>query len=116
MIASLRGDDGSPYSSPRRNTSQPRAGRTRTSPSSSPWTVVRWFVGSVTHLLWSPGTGKGHLAIALGVEAVRAGKIMYMATLAELVDSMRRAERGGAPRRPGALPEPLQPANRRRDQ
>lgn len=39
--------------------------------------------------------GKSHLAIALGVEAVRAGKSVYMATLAEMVDSMRRAEREG---------------------
>jgi DNA replication protein DnaC len=43
-------------------------------------------------LLGPPGTGKSHLAIALGVEAVRAGKSVYMATLAELVDSMRRAQ------------------------
>jgi len=42
-----------------------------------------------------PGTGKSHLAIALGVQAVRAGKSVYMATLAEMVDSMRRAEREG---------------------
>ena len=47
------------------------------------------------HLLGPPGTGKSHLAIALGVEAVRAGKSVYMATLAEMVDSMRRAEREG---------------------
>lgn len=47
------------------------------------------------HLLGPPGTGKSHLAIALGVEAVRAGKSVYMATLAELVDGMRRAEREG---------------------
>ena len=47
------------------------------------------------HLLGPPGTGKSHLAIALGVEAVRAGKSVYMATLAELVASMRRAEREG---------------------
>ena len=32
------------------------------------------------HLLGPPGTGKSHLAIALGVEAVRAGKSVYMAT------------------------------------
>jgi len=47
------------------------------------------------HLLGPPGTGKSHLAIALGVEAVRAGKSVYMASLAEIVDSMRRAEREG---------------------
>ena len=47
------------------------------------------------HLLGPPGTGKSHLAIALGVEAVKAGKSVYFASLAELVDSMRRAEREG---------------------
>lgn len=41
------------------------------------------------------GTGKSHLAVALGVEAVRAGKSVFFATLAELVDSMRKAEREG---------------------
>ena len=56
------------------------------------------------HLLGPPGTGKSHLAIALGVEAVRAGKSVYMATLARMVDSMRRAEREGAAHRAGALP------------
>ena len=47
------------------------------------------------HLLGPPGTGKTHLAIALGVEAVKAGKSVFFATLAELVDSMRKAEREG---------------------
>ncbi len=47
------------------------------------------------HLLGPPGTGKSHLAIALGVEAVKAGKSVFFATLAELVDSMRKAEREG---------------------
>ena len=47
------------------------------------------------HLLGPPGTGKSHLAIALGVEAVKAGKSVYFSTLAELVDSMRKAEREG---------------------
>jgi DNA replication protein DnaC len=47
------------------------------------------------HLLGPPGTGKSHLAIALGVEAVKAGKSVYFASLAELVDSMRKAEREG---------------------
>lgn len=47
------------------------------------------------HFLGPPGTGKSHLAVALGVEAVRAGKSVYFATLAELVDSMRKAEREG---------------------
>ena len=47
------------------------------------------------HLLGPPGTGKSHLAIALGVEAIKAGKSVYFATLAELVDSLRKAEREG---------------------
>ena len=33
----------------------------------------------VVHLLGPPGTGKSHLATALGVEAVRAGKRVYRA-------------------------------------
>ena len=47
------------------------------------------------HFLGPPGTGKSHLAVALGVEAVKAGKSVFFATLAELVDSMRKAEREG---------------------
>lgn len=47
------------------------------------------------HFLGPPGTGKSHLAIALGVEVVKAGKSVYFSTLAELVDSMRKAEREG---------------------
>lgn len=47
------------------------------------------------HFLGPPGTGKSHLAVALGVEAVKAGKSVYFATLAELVASMAKAEREG---------------------
>lgn len=43
-----------------------------------------------------PGTGKSHLAIALGVEAVRAGHSVYFATLADIVASLGRAEREGS--------------------
>ena len=39
----------------------------------------------VVHLLGPPGTGKSHLAIALGVEAVKAGRSVYFVTLADLV-------------------------------
>ncbi|WP_083224627.1 IS21-like element helper ATPase IstB [Sphingomonas panacis] len=49
----------------------------------------------VVHLLGPPGTGKSHLATALGVEAVRAGKRVYGATLAEVIDMLSRAERDG---------------------
>lgn len=47
------------------------------------------------HFLGPPGTGKSHLAVGLGFEAVKAGKSVFFATLAELVDSMRKAEREG---------------------
>ena len=49
----------------------------------------------VVHFLGPPGTGKSHLAIALGLEAVKAGKSVYFTTLAELVTGMSRAEREG---------------------
>ena len=49
----------------------------------------------VVHLLGPPGTGKSHLATALGVTAVKAGKSVYRATLAELIEALVRAEREG---------------------
>lgn len=49
----------------------------------------------VIHFLGQPGCGKTHLAIALGVEAVRAGHSVYFCTLAELVASLAKAEREG---------------------
>ncbi|MBE7212865.1 MAG: ATP-binding protein [Gluconacetobacter diazotrophicus] len=50
----------------------------------------------VVHLLGPPGTGKSHLAIALGVEAVRAGHGVYFSSLADIVASLSRAEREGS--------------------
>ena len=38
---------------------------------------------------------KVHLAIALGVEAVRAGRSVYFSPLADIVDSLARADREG---------------------
>ena len=49
----------------------------------------------VIHLLGPPGTGKSHLATALGVEAVKAGRSVYFCTLAEMIGSLARAEREG---------------------
>ncbi len=49
----------------------------------------------VIHLLGPPGTGKTHLATALGVEAVKAGKSVYFGTLADIVASLAKAEREG---------------------
>ena len=50
----------------------------------------------VVHLLGPPGTGKSHLATALAVEAVRAGKLVYFIPLADLVAQLAKAEREGA--------------------
>jgi DNA replication protein DnaC len=47
------------------------------------------------HLLGPPGTGKSHLAVALGVEAVKAGRSVYFSTLADLIASLAKAEREG---------------------
>ena len=50
----------------------------------------------VVHLLGPPGTGKTHLAIALGVEAVKAGRSVYFGNLAEIIASLEKAEREGS--------------------
>lgn len=50
----------------------------------------------VVHLLGPPGTGKSHLAIALAVEAVKAGRSVVFSTLADLVTSLAKAERDGS--------------------
>jgi DNA replication protein DnaC len=49
----------------------------------------------VIHFLGPPGTGKSHLALALGVEAVKAGRSVYFATLADIIASLAKAEREG---------------------
>jgi DNA replication protein DnaC len=49
----------------------------------------------VIHFLGPPGTGKSHLAIALGIEAVKAGRSVYFATLADIVSVLAKAEREG---------------------
>jgi len=49
----------------------------------------------VVHLIGQSGTGKSHLAIALGVEAVRAGRSVYFSPLADILDSLAKAEREG---------------------
>jgi len=49
----------------------------------------------VVHLLRPPGTGKSHLASALGLEAVKAGKSVSFITLADLIGALAKAEREG---------------------
>ncbi|MDE3022757.1 MAG: IS21-like element helper ATPase IstB [Pseudomonadota bacterium] len=49
----------------------------------------------VVHFLGPPGTGKSHLAISLGVEAVKAGNSVYFTSLAEVTASLAKAEREG---------------------
>ncbi len=49
----------------------------------------------VVHFLGPPGTGKSHLATALGAEAVKAGRSVYFCTLADLLSQLARAEREG---------------------
>lgn len=49
----------------------------------------------VVHFLGPPGTGKSHLATALGVAAVKAGRSVYRTSLAEIVEALARAEREG---------------------
>jgi DNA replication protein DnaC len=55
------------------------------------------FIGrnEVIHFLGPPGTGKSHLATALGVEAVKAGHSVYFASLADIVSVLAKAEREG---------------------
>lgn len=49
----------------------------------------------VIHFLGPPGTGKSHLATALGVEAVKAGRGVYFSSLADIVGTLSKAEREG---------------------
>ena len=55
------------------------------------------FIGrnEVIHVLGPPGTGKSHWAVALGVEAVKAGRSVYFSTLADIIASLANAEREG---------------------
>ena len=48
------------------------------------------------HLIGPPGTGKTHLSLALGVEAVKAGRSVYFSSLADIVATLAKAERDGA--------------------
>lgn len=47
----------------------------------------------VVHLLGPPGTGKSHIATALAVEAVKAGRCVAFSTLADIITSLAKAEK-----------------------
>ena len=53
----------------------------------------------ILHLVGPPGTGKSHLSIAIGVEAVKAARSVYFTTLADLVGALAKAEREGSLRK-----------------
>lgn len=42
-------------------------------------------------LLWPPGVGKRHLAVALGVEAIRQGLSVYFVSLTQMMSDLRKA-------------------------
>jgi len=56
------------------------------------------FIGrsEVVHLIGPPGTGKSHLSLALGVEAVKAGRSVYFGSLADIIAMLAKAEREGS--------------------
>ena len=49
----------------------------------------------VVHFIGQSGTGKSHLAVALGVEAIRAGRSVYFCPLADIIDSLAKPDREG---------------------
>jgi DNA replication protein DnaC len=49
----------------------------------------------VVHLIGPPGTGKSHLSLALGVEAVKVGRSVYFSSLADIIAVLAKAEREG---------------------
>jgi DNA replication protein DnaC len=56
----------------------------------------RWVANAVNLLLaGQSGTGKSHLAMALGLEAVQAGYKVYFTTVADLMDQLNAARASG---------------------
>lgn len=49
----------------------------------------------VVHFIGPPGTGKSHLACALGVRTVQAGYSVYRSDLSELVQNLAQAHQAG---------------------
>ncbi len=71
---------------------QPSLDRSRVMALAQPEFIER---AEALHLIGPPGVGKSHLAGAFGVTAVKAGKSVCRATLAELTDALLKAEREG---------------------
>ena len=69
----------------------------------------------VVHFLGPPGTGKSHLSLALGVQAIKAGRSVYFTPLSDLVSSLAKAEREGTLAREDQVLLPLLAAYRRRN-
>lgn len=53
------------------------------------------FVEERENVLFPPGVGKTHLAIALGLQAIQAGHTVYFATAQELMTSLAQAQAKG---------------------
>ncbi len=49
----------------------------------------------VVHFIGQSGAGKSHLAAALGVKAIRAGRSVHFAPPADIIDSLVKADREG---------------------
>ena len=67
----------------------------------------------VVHLLGPPGTGKSHLSLALGVQAVRAGRSVYFSPLTDLVERPRQGRTRGHSAREDQILLPLRTTHRR---
>ena len=67
----------------------------------------------VLHLIGPPGTGKSHLPIALGVEAVKAGRSVHFLHPGRPHRRTGKGRARGNPAREDPLLLPLRPAHRR---
>lgn len=55
------------------------------------------FVGRNENVIFlgPPGVGKTHLSVALGMEAIKAGKTVYFVSVTDLIRDLRKAEAAG---------------------
>jgi DNA replication protein DnaC len=64
-------------------------------------------------ILGPPGVGKTHIAVAIAMDAIKAGYLIRYTTLDDLVRDLRQADRIGKPPRQ-AIPLPAPPTDLRR--